>query len=112
MPDEIGLLGTEERQRAGTEALSLSDGDRRAGQGSADVHGLDLDIQRLVAISAAGENGVYGLQHLLLVDGACRHDGLSQELSPEHDIARTLDEVLGPEPPRRRHLEIERFQEP
>ena len=112
MADQVRFRRAEKGQRPGAQPVALPGGDRRAGQRPTDVHGLDLEVQRLIPIGAAGEDRVHRLQHLVRVDGARGHDGLSQDLPAEHDVARPFGEVLGHEPSRAGLLEVEHLQEP
>ena len=103
-----GSTALSRTERAGAQPLTLADGDGGAGQGPADVHGLHVDVQRLVEVPPPGEDGVDRLELLGGIHGDGGHDGLGQQLASEHDAPEPGRRIRGPEPPLTHRLEVER----
>jgi hypothetical protein len=75
------------------------------------VHGLDLDVQRLIERAAPGEHRVHRLDLLARIRGGGGDDGLPQQLAAEDDPTQAGVEIAGPEPPVSPGFEIERRQQ-
>ena len=85
MTDQVGLVGTQQHDRAGAQAVALADRDGAAGEGTACVHPIDRDLDRHVVDTGAREHGVHGLDRLVVVAGVRGHDRLSDQLTAEDD---------------------------
>ena len=96
MAHEVGVGGVQQHERAGADAIALAHRDGHAAEGTAAVHLLDVDRQRLVAAGAAGEDGLHRLHLLARLRAGRSHHGLAEDLAAEDDTA-TLVEVLADE---------------
>ena len=93
MPDEVGLGGVQEHERASAQPRSLGDGHGNAPKGASGMHRLDLEVEGLGDLAPGRRRSApSSLPSPAGVSGG--DDGLGQDLSTEDHITLPAD-VLG-----------------